>query len=109
MDVDQIKPGKTRVTIAEKFKKNATRGMFIKDDHLSNRKNMANGIVLQWVPGHGGDVWFVAHAMSKDGKTYEDVAAYAFNEFDAFDFNKNPESKKLNNDAFLKKYGPKLA
>jgi hypothetical protein len=32
------------------------------------------GILIQWVPGHGGDVWYVKHENG-------DIAVYSIEEF----------------------------
>lgn len=55
----------------------STLGMTIAERHLSVRKVGITGTVLNFVPGHGGDVWFVQHDKS------EDIGAYVFNEFEA--------------------------
>jgi hypothetical protein len=52
-----------------------TRGMFITPMCLERRRPNAVGTTLHWVPGHGGDVWWVKH---EDGQ----VAPYVFNEFE---------------------------
>lgn len=36
-----------------------TTGMFIKPDILNRREIGKTGTVVSYVPGHGGDVWFV--------------------------------------------------
>ncbi len=52
------------------------KGMLIKPKHLDVRKVGISGIITGYVPGHGGDVWWVRH----DG--CEDVGAYVFDEFE---------------------------
>lgn len=42
-------------------KLDSTTGMLIADRHLQARRVGATGIVRNYVPGHGGDVWFVEH------------------------------------------------
>ena len=70
MDVNSISPGiKVRVTVD-----NGTSGMFIKDEHLAIRQVGKTGRVLSYVPGHGGDVWFI---QQDNG-----IAAYCFNELE---------------------------
>jgi len=39
----------------------ATTGFIIHEKHINARKPNKFGSVRQWVPGHGGDVWFVQH------------------------------------------------
>lgn len=51
-----------------------TTGMLIAQKHLDARQPNKEGEVSGWVPGHGGDVWWVTH---NDGT----VGAYVFNEF----------------------------
>ncbi len=53
----------------------STTGMLIKKEYLDNRKLGAVGEIVNWVPGHGGDVWWVKHDSGE-------VAAYCFTEFD---------------------------
>lgn len=51
-----------------------TKGMLIKRQYLDARQPNKVGEVIGYVPGHGGDVWWVSHA---DGTT----GAYMFDEF----------------------------
>jgi len=51
----------------------STRGMMIAAQYLAARKKGATGTVQGYVPGHGGDVWWVRH---DDGS----VAAYCYTE-----------------------------
>ena len=51
-----------------------TDGMFISLNNLNNRKRNCKGKLLSYVPGHGGDVWFIKHSKN-------DIAAYSINEF----------------------------
>jgi hypothetical protein len=39
----------------------STIGMLINEKHLSVRKAGTTGTITRWVPGHGGDVWWVKH------------------------------------------------
>lgn len=52
----------------------STTGMFISQEYLGNRKKGATGTIVNWVAGHGGDVWWVKHDSGE-------VAAYCFDEF----------------------------
>lgn len=38
-----------------------TSGMLISQQFLDNRKNGVIGTIYGYVPGHGGDVWYVVH------------------------------------------------
>lgn len=38
-----------------------TIGFIVHQKHLDARKRYIIGTVRRWVPGHGGDVWFVQH------------------------------------------------
>jgi len=70
MDCNDIKPGlRVMVTALE-----STKGMTIHSKHLHPRALGVVGTVKSYVPGHGGDVWFVQH----DHSTY--VGAYRFTE-----------------------------
>lgn len=70
MDVNEIKKGlKVKVVLDD-----GTQGMTIKPEILSRRGVGKVGVVQGYVPGHGGDVWFVEH---NDG-----VAAYCFTEIE---------------------------
>jgi hypothetical protein len=72
MDVNAVQPGiRVRITTLE-----TTKGMMIAPKHLSVRQAGLTGVVKTWVPGHGGDVWFVQH----DGS--EEVGAYCFTEME---------------------------
>ena len=54
-----------------------TKGFFIKPRHLDCRKAGITGTVSGYVPGHGGDVWWVKHDDS------EDIGAYCFTELES--------------------------
>jgi hypothetical protein len=72
MSCDDVKPNmKVRTT-----KLYETTAMLIKKKHLEVRKAGITGTVLSYVPGHGGDVFFVQH----DGSEY--IGAYCFNELE---------------------------
>lgn len=51
------------------------KGMMIKQYLLNNRRLGAKGRVLDYVPGHGGDVWWVKHESGV-------VAPYCFTELE---------------------------
>jgi hypothetical protein len=53
-----------------------TTGMFVKPRHLECRTEGVIGTVKEMVPGHGGDVWWVAHDDS------DDVGAYVYTEME---------------------------
>jgi len=107
MDCDKVKPGQ-RITVVEKFAENATAGMFGVDANIKNRIPSANGIAVQYVPGHGGDVWYVAHSVNEQEDKYTDIAVYCFDEFLEFNIDNAPESAAMDDKAFLKRFGPKL-
>lgn len=52
-----------------------TKGMSINKKHLDVRKADIEGVILDAVPGHGGDVWWIEH-------NNKEVGAYCFTEFD---------------------------
>ncbi len=72
MDCNAVKPG-IRVKTT---KLGDTMGMTIALKHLSVRAEGVTGTVKSYVPGHGGDVWFVQHDGSND------VGAYVFDEME---------------------------
>lgn len=47
---------------------------FVKEKYLTTRKTDKKGIILGYVPGCGGDVWWVQHSKKI-------FAAYRFDEF----------------------------
>lgn len=53
-----------------------TRGMLLNPRHLECRKAGITGTVKGCVPGHGGDVWWVAH------EGCDDVGAYCYTELE---------------------------
>ena len=53
-------------------------GMLIADKHLKCRENNIKVEVLDWVPGHGGDVWFCKHENG-------DIGAYTISELKPVD------------------------
>lgn len=60
-------------------------GMLIKPEYLANRENDIQGTVRGYVPGHGGDVWWVEHDGTKK------VAAYCTDEmFDLVESGTSP-------------------
>ncbi len=71
MNLDKVKVGLSVRTT----KLGDTMGMLIVQNHLDARKANKEGTVAGYVPGHGGDVWWVRHADGTPG-------AYAFDEFE---------------------------
>lgn len=60
--------------VVTSYKLGNTEGMLINPKHLNNRKPNTKGIIHAYVPGHGGDVWFIEHSDN-------DIAAYSITEF----------------------------
>jgi hypothetical protein len=84
MDCNDVKPG-IFVRILERVNDpGSTTGMLIKDEYLKARRAGAVGQVHSYVPGHGGDVWFVMH---EDGS----VGAYGFPEMERIKLDKEGE------------------
>ena len=52
----------------------STKGMFVHQKHIYARRANTMGTLLQWVPGHGGDVWAVEHEDKS-------IATYCVTEF----------------------------
>ena len=74
-----LEPGtriRTHVKLGE------TTGFLIAERHLSARKREALGLIVDPVPGHGGDVYFVRHAEGDSGNDPCPVASYCFTEFE---------------------------
>lgn len=74
-DCNEVKQGmRVKVTKLE-----STNGMMINPRHLDLRREGAIGTVKGYVPGHGGDVWWVEH----DSPAKEpEVSAYCYTEFE---------------------------
>lgn len=71
MELNDIKTGlKVKITKIED-----TEGMLVAKKHLDARELGAIGMVMGYVPGHGGDVWWVKHGNGT-------IGAYTFDEFD---------------------------
>lgn len=74
MKLEDVKPGlKVKIT-----RLGSTTGMMINTHYLETRTIGAEGIVGDYVQGHGGDVWWIAHNAG-------DVGAYVFDEFELID------------------------
>ena len=58
------------------IKLESIKGFLIKEKHLNCRRIGVTGTVDGWVPGHGGDVWWVKHEGNNE------VGAYCFTEFE---------------------------
>lgn len=56
--------------VVEIVKIGSTAGMLIVDKHLNVRREGVSGIVKGYVPGHGGDVWWVWHGDSSEVGAY---------------------------------------
>ena len=54
-----------------------TTGYMVHQKHLKAREISSIGVVKSWVPGHGGDVWFVQHSNDSN-----DIGAYTFTELE---------------------------
>lgn len=71
MELEEVKVGlRVKVTKLED-----TKGMMIKREHIDVRTVGVKGTVVGYVPGHGGDIWWIKH---DDGK----IGAYVFDEFE---------------------------
>ncbi len=69
----QVKPG-LKVRTNERLYRD-TGAFCVKPKYLDARRPNAIGEVHSFIPGHGGDVWWVVHGE-------DDVAAYCFDEFE---------------------------
>ena len=78
MDNQIIMDNFNKRTLFVKVKRiNETLGYMVHPKHINARKLGAIGIVKNWVPGHGGDVWFVQHSNDSN-----DIGAYTFTELE---------------------------
>lgn len=57
----ELKSPKPGLKVSIKCEPSNTGGMLIADWLLKNRKETAVGTIWDYVPGHGGDVWYVVH------------------------------------------------
>jgi hypothetical protein len=71
MELNEVKIG-LRVKVT---KLGDTKGMMIKKHRLDVRTIGAKGEVIGYVPGHGGDIWWI---KQDDGS----IGAYVFDEFE---------------------------
>jgi len=76
MNVNDIKPG----IWVKVHTLGSTRGFLINPKNLGYRREGAVGQVMTWVPGHGGDVWWVQHHDNPD-----EIAPYGFPEIEQVD------------------------
>ena len=71
MELSNVKVGlEVRIT-----KLGDTRGMNINTEYLETRTINATGIIVGYVSGHGGDVWWIDHGNKV-------IGAYAYDEFE---------------------------
>lgn len=77
-----VLPYGTRIRTRKDFTPSDTRGFLVADRHLMARKRNALGLIEGWVPGHGGDVYWVRHAEGDARADPCPVAAYLYTEFD---------------------------
>ncbi len=59
-----------------------TVGMMVGLKHLNGRRTNALGIIVGWIPGHGGDAYWVRHTEGPSSDDPSPVAAYCFTEFE---------------------------
>lgn len=71
---NQLPPFGTPVKINEKIAPgNECKGFLVYDRHIKNRRPNEEGIYKNYVPGAGGDLWWVEH-------TDKTIGAYMFTE-----------------------------
>lgn len=78
MNADLVTPG---LKIRTNHKLGSTQGYCVVPKHLEARKPSIEGVIRQYVPGHGGDVWFVGH---DDGA----IGVYCYDEFESIETTK---------------------
>jgi hypothetical protein len=69
-----------RIRTHEKLE--TTQGMLVAQRHLNGRRPNALGIIISWVPGHGGDAYWIRHVEGPSSADPSPVAAYCFTEFE---------------------------
>lgn len=72
MNCNDVKQGMRIKTNAELGE---TAGMMVGKTYIHARKASTPGIVKGFVPGHGGDVWWIEHEAGN-------IAVYCFDEFE---------------------------
>ena len=81
-DEVDLQPGKTLIRTDEFL--GGTGGVFVSEKFLKNRVADTEGVLWGYVPGHGGDFWWVVHQFDADGKPVEETASvYGYREFTA--------------------------
>ena len=60
----------------------STKGFLVVEHHIAGRQPGALGIVEGFVPGHGGDVYWVRHTEGPPNMNPSPVAAYSYTEFE---------------------------
>lgn len=82
MDCDKVKSGlkiRTNKTLR------TTDGMLVSPKYLNQRKPNTVGVVLNYVGGHGGDLWWVIYDLNPFKDPNPDlVAPFCFDEFEEF-------------------------
>jgi hypothetical protein len=77
-----IKPGLTLIRTDAAL--HGTGGFMISEEFIKNRKADTEGILWGYVPGHGGDVWWVVHQFDANGEAVKETAScYGTREFTA--------------------------
>ena len=84
MDLDKVQVGlriKTNAVLGK------TTGMIVAARHLRARRPSTEGVIDDFVPGHGGDVWFIRHGS--------EFGAYCYNEFELVREEKSNDDNRM--------------
>ncbi len=72
MKLDDVKVG---LHVRTNSQLGSTLGFMVVENNMNARRPDATGILIGYIPGHGGDCWWLKHGD-------ETVAAYCFDEFE---------------------------
>ena len=84
MDLDKVQVGlriKTNAVLGK------TTGMIVAARHLRARRPSTEGVIDSFVPGLGGDVWFIRHGS--------EFGAYCYDEFELVREEKSNDDNRM--------------
>ena len=72
MNLQEIKKG---IRVKTNPALGSTNGLSVNQQHIRARRTSKEGTVLGFIPGHGGDCWWIKHDSG-------DIGAYCYDEFE---------------------------